>query len=178
MEKKKRKRGKKLNLLGLEDSGPQFFSPSKVQTAREFQALKEENEIIKRQEIEERKAQKAAKKQQKEEEKAQRQAAAAKKRRITEEVRSTKAAERLTQQELRETTRREKAEQERLRKESIEARKTTTTRKRVIKKPESTIPSIGDLTARPVRDARLGSIVEPIISANTITAFFRYRINP
>ena len=62
MEKKKRRRGKKLNLLGQEDSRLQFFSPLKVQTAREFQALKEENEIIKRQKIEERKAQKATKK--------------------------------------------------------------------------------------------------------------------
>ena len=70
MEKKKRRRGKKLNLLGQEDSRLQFFNLLKVQTAREFQALKEENEIIERQEIEERKAQRAVKKQQKEEEKA------------------------------------------------------------------------------------------------------------
>ena len=56
MEKKKRRKGKKLNLLGQEDSRPQFFSPLKVQTAREFQALKEENKIIERQEIEEKKA--------------------------------------------------------------------------------------------------------------------------
>ena len=69
MEKKKRRKGKKLNLLGQKDSRPQFFNLLKVQTAREFQALKKENKIIERQEIEERKAQKAIKKQQKEEEK-------------------------------------------------------------------------------------------------------------
>ena len=45
-ERKRRRRGKRLNLLGEEDSGPQFFSPIKVQAARDFQALKEEDEII------------------------------------------------------------------------------------------------------------------------------------
>lgn len=30
-EKKKRNRGIRLNLLGEEDNGPQFFSPSKIQ---------------------------------------------------------------------------------------------------------------------------------------------------
>ena len=39
-EKKKRQRGKRLNLLGEEDSGPQFFSPQRVQAARQFQATK------------------------------------------------------------------------------------------------------------------------------------------
>ena len=68
-EKKKRRRGKRLTLLGQEDSGPQFYSPIKVQAAREFQTVKEEAEIVRRQEIEERKAQAAAKKKQKEEEK-------------------------------------------------------------------------------------------------------------
>ena len=41
LEKKKRQRGKKLNLLGKEDVGPQFFSPSRVQAARIYQAKKE-----------------------------------------------------------------------------------------------------------------------------------------
>ena len=34
-EKKRRRRGKRLNLLGQEESGPQFFSLTKVQAARE-----------------------------------------------------------------------------------------------------------------------------------------------
>ena len=54
-EKKRRRRGKRLNLLGQEESGPQFFSLIKVQAAREHQAVKEEAEIIRRQDIEERK---------------------------------------------------------------------------------------------------------------------------
>ena len=35
-EKKRRRRGKRLNLLGQEESGPQFFSLTKVQAAREL----------------------------------------------------------------------------------------------------------------------------------------------
>jgi hypothetical protein len=42
IEKKKRSRSKRLNLAGEEDSGPQFFSPGRIQAAREFQALKED----------------------------------------------------------------------------------------------------------------------------------------
>jgi hypothetical protein len=42
IEKKKRSRSKRLNLVGEEDSGPQFFSPGRIQAAREFQALKED----------------------------------------------------------------------------------------------------------------------------------------
>ena len=68
-EKKRRKRGKRLNLLGEDDSGAQFFSPIRVQAAREYQAIKAEDELIKRQGIAERKAQAAAKKKQKEEDK-------------------------------------------------------------------------------------------------------------
>ena len=40
-EKKKRNRGKRLNLLGEEDNGPQLFSPSKIQAAREYAQGKE-----------------------------------------------------------------------------------------------------------------------------------------
>ena len=40
MEKKKRRRSKRLNLLDQEDSGPQFWSPIKIVAAREYQALK------------------------------------------------------------------------------------------------------------------------------------------
>ena len=72
MEKKKRRRGKRLNLLGQEDDGLIFQSLIKVVAAREYQALKEDVEIAERQAIEERKVQRAINKQQKEEEKAQR----------------------------------------------------------------------------------------------------------
>ncbi len=40
-EKKKKNKGKRLNLLGEEDDGPQLFSPSRVQAARNFAAKKE-----------------------------------------------------------------------------------------------------------------------------------------
>jgi hypothetical protein len=40
MEKKKRQHGKHLHLDGTDGSGPQFYNPSKIQAAREFQAAK------------------------------------------------------------------------------------------------------------------------------------------
>jgi hypothetical protein len=55
MEKKRRKRGKKLNILGKEDHGPQFFSPTTLVAARERQEELEAKE-------EEEKARKASKK--------------------------------------------------------------------------------------------------------------------
>lgn len=39
-EKQKKNRGKRLNLLKEKDNGPQLFSPSRVQTTREFAAQK------------------------------------------------------------------------------------------------------------------------------------------
>jgi hypothetical protein len=41
IEKKKRQRGKKLNLLGEEDHRPQFFSPGRIQAARLYQDAEE-----------------------------------------------------------------------------------------------------------------------------------------
>jgi hypothetical protein len=41
LEKKRRQRGKKLNLLGEEGGGPIFFSPSKVQRAKALQQAKD-----------------------------------------------------------------------------------------------------------------------------------------
>ena len=40
-EKKRRKRGKKLNLVGEEDTGAQLFHFSRVYAALEYQAAKE-----------------------------------------------------------------------------------------------------------------------------------------
>ena len=40
-KKKKRNRGKRLNLLGEEDNSPQLFSPSKIQAACEYAQSKE-----------------------------------------------------------------------------------------------------------------------------------------
>ncbi len=72
MERKKRKRGKRLNLLGESDSGPQFFSPSKVVAAREYQAEKEAKEEREKQEKINRKVQAAIKRKQVEMEKKER----------------------------------------------------------------------------------------------------------
>lgn len=41
IEKQKRNRGTRLNLLGEEDSGPQLFSPTRVRAAWDFAAQKE-----------------------------------------------------------------------------------------------------------------------------------------
>jgi hypothetical protein len=65
IEKKKRKRGKRLNLIGEEDRGPQFFSPSRVEAARAQQALKDAEEAQKQQSIQARKARAAVNKQDK-----------------------------------------------------------------------------------------------------------------
>ena len=72
LEKKKRQRGKRLNLLGEEDSRPQFFSLGWVQAAKERQEAKKVEEAQRQQDINTRKALAAANKQRKEIEKQQR----------------------------------------------------------------------------------------------------------
>ena len=62
-EKKRRRRGKRLNLLGLEASEPQFFSPRGVQAARDWQISKEKEETLRQQNISEKRVLAAAKKQ-------------------------------------------------------------------------------------------------------------------
>jgi hypothetical protein len=101
-EKKRRKRGKHLNLLGEEDSGPQLFSPARIQAARDYQAIKEQEERQRQQDIIDRKALAATRRQQKEDEKAQRAIIMAQKRQIAAELRAQKAAERQAQKELKE----------------------------------------------------------------------------
>jgi hypothetical protein len=49
IEKRKRKKGKRLNLLGEEDNGPQFFTPERVRAALEYQARKEDEEEAEKQ---------------------------------------------------------------------------------------------------------------------------------
>ena len=100
-EKKRGKRGKRLNLVVEEDSGPQFFSPRRVQAAREFQAAKEEEEAQRQLDISEKRRQATAKRLQKEEEKLEKVAIALEKRRLTAEAKVAKAAEKQAQKELR-----------------------------------------------------------------------------
>jgi DDE superfamily endonuclease len=70
-ERKRRKRGRKLNLLGTNDNGPQFWSPNTVRVAKGVQAEKDANKEANRQRIVSNKAQAAANKAQKEAQKAE-----------------------------------------------------------------------------------------------------------
>src|SRR5450432_2684678 len=56
LEKKKRKRGKRLNLLSEEDNRPQFYSQARIQAAREIKAQKEATEEENRAKIASKKA--------------------------------------------------------------------------------------------------------------------------
>ena len=71
-KKKKRQRGKHMNLLGEEESGPQFFSPTHIQAARDYQEIKEAEKAQQQQETANRKAAAKEKKKEKEEIAAQR----------------------------------------------------------------------------------------------------------
>ena len=44
-KKKKRRRGKRLNLVGDEDIGAQFFSPARVEAAQAWQVVKDTKEV-------------------------------------------------------------------------------------------------------------------------------------
>jgi hypothetical protein len=56
LEKKKRQRGKALNLVGEEDTGPQFYSPSRIARAQEFRDEKQATEQADRARIDANKA--------------------------------------------------------------------------------------------------------------------------
>ena len=100
LEKKKRSRGKRLNLLGEEDVGPQLFSPSRIALARLHQTEKAEAERQRKQEIERRKAQAAAIREQKGREKEDRRAARAIARQLSNDEKARQQAERLVQRHL------------------------------------------------------------------------------
>ena len=99
-EKKRRQRGKRLNLLGENDSGPQFFSPGRIQAAREYQIQKSANETLRQQEIANIKALAATKRAQKEADRIQRSIATARRREIAAEAKIQKAINKQAQQEL------------------------------------------------------------------------------
>ena len=102
-EKKRKERGKKLNLLGEEGSGPQFFSSGKVQVARNRLEVKETEKVQKQQDLEEKKALAAAAKKHKEEAKAQRLRKALEKKILNAELKEKKMAERQVQKDLKNT---------------------------------------------------------------------------
>ncbi len=94
-EKKRRKRGKKLNLLGEEDIGAQLFHSSRVYAALEFQAAKEATEQAEKAGKEAKKAQATENKQRKEVE-AQEKAV---QRRLDREVKAQAKADKLAAKE-------------------------------------------------------------------------------
>ncbi|KAI9681739.1 MAG: hypothetical protein M1829_000484 [Trizodia sp. TS-e1964] len=101
-EKKKRKRGKRLNLVGEEDSGPQFFSPGRITAARAFQEEKDQIEELRRQGIETRKRKAASKKAEKEKEKLLKAAATMVKQKLAAKAKAAKAAQVEARKEQRE----------------------------------------------------------------------------
>ena len=114
-EKRKRNRGKRLNLLGEEDSGPQFFSPSQVLRAKAYSGEKRAQEQAERDRIENNKATALAKRIQKEEERAARDVQAL--------IRKQEAAEKKLQKALEIQARKDQREAAKLAREALKAQK-------------------------------------------------------
>ena len=133
-EKKKHKRGKRLNLLGENDVGPQFFSPQQVQAARDYQASKEAEEAQRQQDISDRKVLAATNKQLKEEEKLQRAELAAQKQLV-------KAAEKQAQKELKDVLNIHHGMSAELPSQFIEAIQAPKTPKRIKKRIIEVVPA-------------------------------------
>ena len=112
-------------MIGEEESGLQLFSPNKVQAAKDYQALKEEEEKQRKQEIANRKVLAAAKKVQKEQEKAERATIAAEKRKVAAEIKSTKEAEKQARAATKQKVAKQKQLQLELRRQSIRPTKTS-----------------------------------------------------
>ena len=100
-KKKRRRRGKHLNLCGETDSGPQFFSSSRVQAARDCQRAKETEEAKRLQAIVDKKVAAAADKLRKKNEKKEREASTASRRAEAERKKADKEAKKLRLQEAR-----------------------------------------------------------------------------
>ncbi len=126
-ERKRRKRGKRLNLCGEQDSGPQFYGPEEVKAAQDYQASKEVEEEQRKQEIIDKKEQAAAKRVQKEKERVERAAITAAKRKAAAEARAIREEEKRAWAGAKAEALRQKKEQLRLWGQSTgskEARKT------------------------------------------------------
>lgn len=141
-EKKKRQRGKRLNLLGEEDSGPQFFSPKRVQAARQFQAIKDAEEVLRQQQILDKKALAATRKAQKEEDKLHRAILASKRRQLAAEASAQKAIEKQAQKELREAAKHDSAGRSSLNQQSTKLQKAQKTVKKQAKGPGNAIVAL------------------------------------
>jgi len=96
-EKKRRKRGKRLNLVGEEDSGAQLFYSSRVQAALVYEAEKEAKLAVEKAEKASKKAKGAENRQRKEEQAQER----ALQRQVATEARAKAKAEKLATKEAR-----------------------------------------------------------------------------
>jgi hypothetical protein len=108
LEKRRRQKGKRLNLLGDEATGPVFFSPSKVQRAKALQEEKEAGEQLRKDQLAEKRAQQAVRKLEREQEKAERAVQRQVHRKEVEAQKAQKAIEIQARKELREAERTEK----------------------------------------------------------------------
>jgi hypothetical protein len=100
-EKKKRSRGKRLNLVGEEDNGPLLMSPSQVLRAKAISNEKEAQEQAEQDRIAAKKAAAAANKVRKEQEKAERALRTAERRRLAAEKKLQHAVDVQARKELR-----------------------------------------------------------------------------
>jgi hypothetical protein len=118
-EKKKRKRGKRLNLVREEDNGPQFFSLPRVFCALDYADRKEAKEQAKRERIKAKKIAVAAKKVHKAQEKADRAIKAAKRRQLAAEKKIQHAIDVQARKELWAAQKAEKEMQKSLQKSMV-----------------------------------------------------------
>jgi hypothetical protein len=135
-EKTKRRRGKRLNLVGEEDNGPQFYGPSEVLRAKSYASEKEAQEQAERDRIEAGKVTAAANKVRKEQEKAERALRTAERRRLAAEKKIQHAADVQARKELRIAQRAAKDAAKLQRKDQIPPTKIT---KQVPKPKESVV---------------------------------------
>jgi hypothetical protein len=115
VEKRKRNRGKRLNLVGEEDHGPQLFSPSEVLRAKAYSKEKETQEQAERTRIDKNKADALAKRIRKEEERAARAVQAS--------IRKQQAAERKLQKASEIQARKDQREAEKQAREALKIQK-------------------------------------------------------
>ena len=94
-EKKRRRHSKRLNLVGEDKNGPQFFSLCRIQAARDYQESKDTKEALQQQAITDKKVAIATKKLQKEKEKEKRVQNTAVRRQIQTKAAAQKAAKKL-----------------------------------------------------------------------------------
>ena len=146
-------RGKHLNLLGEKDSGLHFFSPARVQAAKDWQAVKDTNEALRQQEIVDKKTLTAAKKQQKELDKIERAQLLAERRRQAAEIKAQKVVEKQAQIKLKEVGNKHTKEQLK----SAGPQKVQKTHKKQAREPDNTIitQEVGKVVLTTLRGRRL-----------------------